>query len=167
MKNVKFCRVSLDCIKYLYEFDNKVPYNIYKGDDYNSKRPFIGVVIEVNDWHYFAPLESPKPNHSKLKNNPQLIKIKNGDHDFGLISFNNMIPIKKEQLIEFDFKNENISYQNILKNQFIFCDNNKDRIQQKAEKTYLRVTNKKDVFTCSISCDFKLLEKKCKEYLGK
>lgn len=56
-------RIDSEYCNYLRLFDNKVPYN------YNEKelRPFIGVLFEVNDCKYFAPLSSPKPKYLKLK----------------------------------------------------------------------------------------------------
>ena len=50
-------RLDTEYCNYLRKFDNKVPYN------YNEKelRPFVGVLFEVNDCKYFAPLSSPKP----------------------------------------------------------------------------------------------------------
>ncbi len=65
-------RLDTEYCNYLRKFDDKVPYN------YNEKelRPFVGVLFEVNNCKYFAPLSSPKPKHLKLK-----LKIDNGTLD--------------------------------------------------------------------------------------
>jgi protein AbiQ len=163
MQKIRFYKIDLNYVKYLWKFDNKVQYDIYKSDDYNKKRPYIGVVLEINDFRYFAPLEHPRISHRKLKSNPHILKINNGRH--GLIAFNNMIPVKESQLINFDFKDEDANYQEILRSQFIFCDNNKERINKHAQNTYNKVVIKKDPFFISICCNFKLLEEKCLKYI--
>ena len=79
---------------YLRKFYNKVPYN------YNEKelRPCVGVLFEVNDCKYFAPLSSPKPKHLKLKSKLDFLKIDNGK--LGAINFNNMLPVTKNNIIK-------------------------------------------------------------------
>ena len=77
-----------------------------------------------------------------------------------------MIPVNDSELIRFDFKNEAPKYQKLLVTQFIFCDNNKKRIIRQAEDTYNKVTIQEEPFFVRISCNFKLLEEKCIEYLA-
>ncbi|MBR3897911.1 MAG: type III toxin-antitoxin system ToxN/AbiQ family toxin [Bacilli bacterium] len=66
---------------YLRKYDKKVPYN------YGAKelRPFIGVLFKIKSFMYFAPLSSPKPKHTKLKNKLDLLKIDDGK--LGIINF--------------------------------------------------------------------------------
>ena len=59
MERLKFYNIDDEYIKYLYQFDKKVPYNK------NSKRPYIGIVLEIRGTKYFAPMFSPKQQHSK------------------------------------------------------------------------------------------------------
>ena len=66
----------------------------------------IGVLFKINDCEYFAPLSSPKIKHKKLKNTLDLIKIKNGK--YGVINFNNMIPVYEEVYSVFDLNNKPI-----------------------------------------------------------
>ena len=68
---------------YLREYDPKVPYTM----DKKSTRPFIGIVLNINGFDYFAPLTSPKPKHLKMKNQIDFLKINNGI--WGAINFNN------------------------------------------------------------------------------
>ncbi len=42
MDRLRFYNVDDKYIAYLYNFDNKVPFNK------NSKRPYIGIVLEIN-----------------------------------------------------------------------------------------------------------------------
>ena len=69
MNRLKFYNIDNNYINYLYQFDNKVPYNK------DQKRPYIGIIIEVNNMKYFAPLFSPKQVHSKYSDNPTYMKI--------------------------------------------------------------------------------------------
>lgn len=48
-------------IQYLSQFDKHIAYNK------NEKRPYIGVVIIVEEHYYFAPLFSPKQKHKTYK----------------------------------------------------------------------------------------------------
>lgn len=92
--------------------------------------------------------------------------LKIDSRKLGLIAFNNMIPVKENEIIKFNFDEEDENYKKLLKKQFMFCNksSNKSIIQNKAEKTYNKVVVKKDKFMCKVSCDFKLLEEKCLDY---
>ena len=55
-------------------------------------RPFIGVLFEINECKYFAPLSSPKPKYKTMKTTLDFLKISNAD--LGAINFNNMLPVR-------------------------------------------------------------------------
>ena len=89
-------RIDIDYCNYLRKFDNKVPYN-----SGNKKlRPFVGILFEVNNVTYFAPLASPKPKHLKLKTKIDFMKIDNGK--LGAINFNNMLPVTEKNISKID-----------------------------------------------------------------
>lgn len=152
MERLKFYNIDDKYINYLYQFDNKVPYNK------NNKRPYIGVIIEINGIKYFAPLFSPKNAHKKYSDNPTYIKI---GKNYGIIRFNNMIPVVGDVLTLIDFKTiKDIKYKNLLMAQNNFIQKNTDRIKNVAQKLYKMVTVDKKKFFVDLSCDFKLLEEK-------
>ena len=64
---LKLMLVKLDSkyCDYLRKYDSKVPYNF----DRKKNRPFVGVLFEVNDFKYFAPLSSPKAKYLKMHDN--------------------------------------------------------------------------------------------------
>lgn len=93
--NSKYC----DCLR---KYDCRVPFNAGS----KELRPFIGVLFKINDCEYFAPLSSPKIKHKKLKNSLDLIKIKNDK--YGVINFNNMIPVYEKVYSVFDLNNKPI-----------------------------------------------------------
>lgn len=77
MNKLKLYRVDVNYIKYLYSFDNKVQYNKEQKDEYTRKRPYLGVVLQVNEFEYFVPLEHPREAHQKMKDNIYILKIHN------------------------------------------------------------------------------------------
>ena len=157
MQTLRLCRVEEKYIRYLHSRDNKVQYNK------DARRPYVGIVFGFGGFKYFVPMESPKPNHNKIKNGKHILKLKNGE--YGILGFNNMIPIHKEALIEFDINDEkDEKYKRLLQRQVSICNRCKADIYDRAQATYFNVVNKKIKFYIEISCDFKKLEKACKEY---
>ena len=156
MERLKFYNIDDEYIKYLYQFDNKVPFNK------NNKRPYIGIILEINNMTYFAPMFSPKLQHNKYKSNSTYIKI---GENLGLIRLNNMIPVCKKNLRYIDFnKIQDQKYRNLLIQQNNFIQLHTEKIRNTANKLYQFVTKDKKEFFIKICCDFKLLESKCKLY---
>ncbi len=116
MNKLKLYKIDVNYIKYLYSFDKRVQFNPQREDIYSEKRPYLGIVLNINDFNYYVPLEHPRPNHQKMKNNTFIFKIQNGR--FGILGFNNMIPVKKDSIIDFDINKEDIKYRNILIRQY-------------------------------------------------
>ena len=156
MENLKIYKVEDKYIRYLHSIDDKVQHNK------NAKRPYVGVVFSFGGFNYFVPMESPKPNHSKIKSGKHILKLKNGE--YGLLGFNNMIPVHKNALISFDIAKEpDERYRNLLQNQIRICNRMKADILDHAQKTYFGVINGNE-FLVKISCNFKELERASKKY---
>ena len=170
MTTLKIYHVQQEYIRYLRQFDKKV--TIIK--DTGNARPYVGIVFQINGLNYFAPFSSPEKdddgnliveykNYFNKNNVPTYERI--DDLKYGVILINNMIPIMESQLIYFDIDGiQDEKYKSILKDEFIYCNDNKERIINKAKKLYKLVTNYKQVHFVKLSCDFKLLEQKCLEY---
>ncbi len=157
MKTLRLYKVTDEYIRYLHNRDNKVQYNK------NAHRPYVGIVFKFSSFNYFVPMESPKPNHINMKNGKHILKLKNGE--YGILGFNNMIPVHKDALIEFDINSENDEkYKRLLQRQIAVCNRMKADILNHAQMTYFDVVTKKNKFLVGISCDFKLLEKTCGLY---
>lgn len=165
MDKLNFYKVNEEYIKYIRKFDEKV------SQSYNEKarRPFIGIILNVDGILYFAPFTSPKKKHLKMKNTIDFLKIDNGN--LGAINFNNMIPIPLEQCIKIDVDNEtDKKYEILLHKQIKWCNKKMNRviIFHKANNLYNKVITKtipqRILERC---CDFKLLEEKYKEFLAK
>lgn len=140
---------------------------ILKSFDNKSKRPYIGIILEINNVNYFAPLSSPKKKHENMKNSIDFIKINKGRD--GVINLNNMIPIPSEQCYEIDIKEEikiDKKYGLILKYQIIWCNKNKENIIKKAKKLYNLIINDRANFSLkNRCCNFKVLEEKLNQFI--
>lgn len=157
METLRLYRVKDGYIRYLNSRDNRVQYNK------NARRPYVGVVFKFGSFKYFVPMESPKPNHVNIKSGKHILKLKNGE--YGLLGFNNMIPVHTDALIEFDINTEtDEKYKRLLQRQIATCNRMKADILNHAQMTYFDVVNNKNKFLIGISCDFKKLEKACKAY---
>lgn len=164
MKNLILVKIDTDYCNYLRKFDNKVPFNY----DKKTLRPFIGVLFSVNKTKYFAPLSSPKPKHLKIKSKLDFMRIDNGK--LGTINFNNMLPVQDANIILFNLNNKFGSkkeeqYLSLLNEQIYWLNRHINQIYSKSKKLYDKYNNGTlDINIKNRCCNFKLLEKKCKEY---
>jgi len=164
MDNLILVRLDTEYCDYLRQFDDKVPYN------YNEKelRPFVGVLFEVYNCMYFAPLSSPKVKHLKLKTKLDFLKIDNGK--LGAINFNNMLPVTEKNIVKLDLDKECLTnseekYIKLLKEQIYWLNRNDEKIYGRSKKLYDKyVSGKLDSSITKRCCNFKLLEEKCIEY---
>ena len=62
--NFSFYTVNSRYCDYLRKTDPCVPYTM----DRKSVRPFVGIVVEIHDFCYYAPLTSPKPKELSRNN---------------------------------------------------------------------------------------------------
>lgn len=160
----KIVKIDYKYCDYLRMFDSKVPYNAGS----KELRPFVGVLFMIDDMEYFAPLSSPKPKHKIIKNVIDIIKIKGGV--YGVINFNNMIPVTPSNYTLYDLDPKGKTYKelkqiNLINNQLRWMNNNKDEILNKARFLYKLYANKNLANNVlNRCCNFQLLEEKCKEF---
>lgn len=155
---MRFYHIDESYIEYLHSIDYRVQFNK------NERRPYIGVVLHINGWDYFAPLESPKAGHKKFRSNGPILKLDGGR--LGLIGFNNMVPVLPAYLVSFDInKVSDDAYRNLLQKQFRFCKSNVDVILNRARTTYTKTVQGKEPYYRKNCCDFELLEKHCGNYI--
>lgn len=103
-----------------------------------------------------------------MKNYVDFFKIDNGL--LGVINFNNMIPVNKDNYEIIDLNKIELSvddkkYRELLKNQIYWLNKNNIQVKQKSKKLYDKYLNKslnKSIY--ERCCNFPLLEKKCDEY---
>ncbi|MDR0975854.1 MAG: type III toxin-antitoxin system ToxN/AbiQ family toxin [Christensenellaceae bacterium] len=155
---VKLVTIDEKYIKYLSKFDSRVAVNK------NQKRPYIGVLFEVRGHPYYAPLSSPKPKHTTMRNTEDFMRIAGGK--YGAINFNNMIPVVLPAIHEIDISAATpIGYKMVLIHQIEFFNEKETEIINKATKLYKNYKSgkiRKEVK--DRCCNFFVLEKKIGKY---
>ncbi len=159
---LKLYTVNKEYCEFLRKYDNRVP--IVNGK--KEGRPFVGILICVNNKNYFAPLTSPKKKHLLMRETQDFIKIKNGE--LGAINLNNMIPIPTSELKIIDINNvQDNQYKKLLIKQISWCNSSRNKITRRAYSLYRNV--KYNNVTQKLQercCDFDLLEKACYTYMN-
>ena len=124
------------------------------------------MLFVVNKYEYFAPLSSPKEKHKKLKNTIDLIKINGGE--YGVINFNNMIPVNRNNYEEYNLNKITDDKKEmrriiLMNNQLRWLTSNKNEIYSKSKLLYnLYIKNKLPKYVVDRCCNFPLLEEKSK-----
>lgn len=159
---MKFYIVDDGYINYLKTLESKVP------DNYSGKRPYIGVVLEVDGHKYLAPLTSYKEKQDRLKSSsPTIFKLhhkSDEDEKLGMIQLNNMFPVTEKVIVELDVNSQDEHYKRLLNKQYEFIKSKESEIKKKATKLHaMIIQNKVPAFT-KISCDFSLLENQYTNY---
>ena len=158
-ERLKFYTITDEYIQYLSDYDKHVSWNK------EQKRPYIGVVLKVEEKLYFAPLYSYKLGYERYKNNPSFMRVKNKKKEnVAIIRFAEMIPVPKSEVTLLDFEARGEKYKDLLQSEFEFINNNKESIYNKANKIYKNVKYEKIPFYINISCNFELLEQKSEYY---
>lgn len=162
-RNLKLYYINGDYIKYLKSFDHRVQNNY---DNNIHQKPYVGIVLTINDKYYFAPLTSPKEKHLKLKNSdPTLFKIQDNHKFYGVVLLNNMIPINIDLVHKINISTlEDKRYQDLLNREYEIISKYEDKIKQKAHILYNSVITKSNHYFCHVSCDFQQLEIACDRY---
>ena len=157
---LQFYTIDTEYLEQLQKIEKKVPLK-------QENRPFLGIAFYVQNKYYFLPLSSPKPKHKIMQERDDFIKIQNGI--LGVINLNNMIPVPisrcKKILLE---TITDTSYRSMLKKQAIWCNANSEKIITQARELYDRVCYLPNNETLKKRCcNFKKMEKACREYMKK
>lgn len=172
MKKLKWYVVNWEYIKYLKRFDDKVE-NIEYG---KNVKPYIGIVLDINNHKYYVPIFSPKEKHYKMKEDIDFIKIidKKGTI-LGVLNLNNMIPIlsseieelnheKISEIKEFNNDKEKELYLMLLRVEIMIINSKVEKIQNNAKNLYELRNDKRKSKLAKRCCDFKMLEEKAMIY---
>ncbi len=81
--------VNPQYIKYLSQYQE----HIFISDGDKSNRKYVGIVLQIKELKYFAPLSSFKPKSRKMKESVDFIKIGN----YAVINMNNMVSIPERE----------------------------------------------------------------------
>lgn len=157
-ENFQFFKIRDEYINYIKTYDKNVC------DNYHEGRTYIGILFEINNLIYFAPLTSAGKEYLNLKKYKRIVYPIN-EGELGYIRLGNMIPVPKEELrlIIISEINEDAEYRTLLLNQYIALKKTevKKKIILKARKLYDIRYNNTNHYLNDLICDFKLLEEKC------
>ena len=163
MEKLLFYEIDEQYINYLSQFSE----HLFKNAKITQKhsRKYIGILFEINEIKYFAPLSSFKPKHKRLSETIDFIKI----GDMAVINLNNMFPVPDGIFLP---KNPNLEtdlqYKNLLNNERRIIKQKTEQIINNARSVYNHKLTNDGKLKLSQRCnDFRLLEEKCREYKSK
>lgn len=173
MEKLKIYTVSDDYIEYIKKYDKNILFG--RGEGYATSRKYVGVVLSMNDFQYFAPLSSPKDSDYFYKHGERLIRrsiipivrlIKGKNNLLGKIRLSNMIPVPSNCLTLYDIDNEpDIKYKSLLRDEIICIRKNRDTILKNAKILYnQKVKQYSGINYLSSTVDFCTIENYCKQY---
>ena len=146
MKELLFYTIKKEYIKYLSKFEGHVSYN---KDEIGHSRPYLGIVLEIQNFKYFVPLYSYKEHYKKYKNNSSFFFIYDRKKNpLAIIKFSAMIPVTKDSaVIELlECKKEDKKYKDLISAEYRYINSNKKEIYIRAQKMYKIVTSDRNNF---------------------
>ena len=121
--------IKNEYIEFLRQYDYKVAKNK------NESRPYVGVILTINEIKYYAPFTSPKRKHETMHNTKDFRKIAGGR--LGAINLNNMIPVLDSAILPIHINDvENQQYRRLLQNQYAAIQQDSESIILAAERLY-------------------------------
>lgn len=180
-ENFGLYNVDTDYLRYLNGVEPEVQFSDDK--DYEQK-PFLGIVLLIDDYSYFIPLTSGKRKHVKWKNvgpahylvYEQVEKSELRRNDifkpisdsealkiFAALDIKKMIPVKTGLYSRIDFSSlADRKYADLLEKEYRFCQKIQDGILAKTKQIYTE--QKQSGVIHPIYCDFAKLESACDTY---
>ena len=152
--------IDPDYISYLSGFEEHLFRN--KKISQNFNRKYVGIVLSINGFDYFAPLSSFKEKHKRLSETLDFIKI----GQYAVINLNNMFPASIESCKQINFNEiQDLNYKNLLRSEYRIIRKKAALILNNANEVYRHKLINDGKSKLSQRCnDFKLLEEKLKEY---
>lgn len=158
--HLKLYEINSDYITYLSAYAPHLFLN--KQFHQKNERKFIGIILEVNNFQYFAPLSSFKEKHNNMKETIDFIKLK----DYAVINLNNMFPVPDNQYTYVDISNVKDShYRSLLQAEYRIIKANEHKIKKNATIIYKHKLLKGNDTPLAKRCnDFLILEQACNKY---
>lgn len=168
---LKWYVVDKQYVSYLKQFDNKI-----EDINYSERlKPYIGILITIDEVDYYVPISSVKEKHYRMKEDIDFIKITADDRILGVLNLNNMIPIDNENVKVLKYKEieeyrkfkddkEKRLYISLLSYELGVINEKIDKIKNNAIKLYNEKIKRPNSKISKRCCDFRLLEEKCREY---
>ena len=156
MKKLDLYYIDLKYIRDLsHTDDNVMSISPQRG---KQNRPFVGIVVLLNERKYCIPLTSPKDKFKKRKSQVDFLKIfdedrrdENGQFKLiGVLNINNMIPVDERYIKKVDLaihgtdKPDIRAQKQLMQKQIKWCRKHIDTIENRANKVYDTVVNHSD-----------------------
>ena len=179
--NFGFYSIAPDYLQHLHNADSEVYYN---ASYHNSMKPFVGVIIGLEEYAYFIPLSSAKTKHIGWKNVTdehflvyemvdsntnfpnQIYKASTSNekmHILAVLDIKKMIPVPSGCFERIEFEDlQDRRYYDLFRKEYRFCLNIKEKILAKAQKLYQK--QKKTGVVQKRHCTFSQLESAMREW---
>ena len=157
---IRFYQIENKYIDYLSPHAPHLFHNKQAGQQ--NERKYIGIVLQVNGFDYFAPLSSFKPKHNKMSEMIDFIKIKK----YAVINLNNMFPVPLSECFYVDIsKEKDEHYRALLLSEYRYIKSIQEKIRKNASNVYKHKIEHGNSTGLAKRCnDFILLEGLCREY---
>ena len=170
MEKLKLYTVDEQYVRYLRGFDARVMF--WNCPHYKKQRKYLGVVLKINGFEYFAPLSSPKETDyiyikgekRVRKNTVSIIRlVSDKGRLLGKVKLSNMIPVQPEFVELYDLIAEtDRKYANLVQDEMICIRKCKSEILRNAQILYnQKVKGYSGIGYLNSNVDFKRLEQAC------
>ena len=158
--NLCFYEINNRYIDYLSSFEPHFFHNKQRGQ--KNERKYIGILLQIHNMDYFAPLSSFKPKHSKMQERVDFIKIK----DYAVLNLNNMFPVSDGLYRYVNIqKEQDPNYRALLQAEYRIIKKLQNKILKNAGIVYHHRIEKGTSTPLGRRChDFCLLESACLNY---
>lgn len=178
MEEFKLYSVSDRYISYLRKRFSNVYSN--KMDTRIHTRKYLGVVLQVGEYHYYVPMSSPKQTDYHIAGDRMVIKksivpiirvvVKNSKGEWELkatLRLSHMIPVPDSELELYALDDEpDEAYKDLVHNEMIFIRKNQDKIKANARLLYKQKMEKDaSAGYVTTALDYKALEEMCDEFI--
>ncbi len=163
MTSLKLYEIEPEYIDYISAFAPHLFHNKKPGQSHDRK--YIGIILHINGFDYFAPLSSFKAKHYSMKESIDFIKIKK----YAVINLNNMFPAPLHicKYINISIQRDK-KYRDLLLAEYRFIKSIQDKIRKNAQTLYHLKLKDDNSTSLSKRCnDFKVLEEACIKYKPK
>ena len=161
MDNLKLYEIDGNYVTYLSAYAPHLFQNKKSGQ--KNERKYIGIVLHINGFDYFAPLSSFKDKHRLMKEGLDFIKVK----DYAVINLNNMFPVPPSETRYVDIKSErDLHYRSLLLSEYRYIKSIQEKIRKNAQNVYkIKIKDSEGSPLAKRCNNFLLLEKACADYM--
>lgn len=180
----KLCTIDGNYIEFLRN-DIKLRNVFENKDDADFPRKYLGIVFNINEYYYYAPLSSPKRSDYKLVNGiecirPDILTIiripveENGELKLkGTLKLSNMIPVSSNMITFYNIdEEEDYGYKSLVSKEYEVLKRKKSKILKNAKMLYHQKTHENEIFTekpkpgyLAATIDFKYAEQMHDKYI--